>query len=976
MRRVSRSRFEEECRKLNVQQGRAVETIEGPVMVVAGPGTGKTQVIALRVANILRRTHMRPSNILCLTFSVAAATEMRLRLRGIMGPDAYGVTIANFHGFCNDLILDHPLIFEEWGALEHISDIERYRTVNWIIEELPPTMSLVSRKQPHLQTGNILERIAELKREGVTNRAELLRVADAYDRRMGEASKPGTKQHERDRNRAKRFREFLEVFFHYQEALKESRRYDYEDMILVVLEALREHDWLLASLQERYQYILVDEFQDTNGAQAKLLELLTTYAEGVRQDPNLFVVGDDDQAIYRFQGATIRNILALRERFPSAPVIPLTASYRCSQTILNAAGRLIARNTGRLVGNVAGFSKNLTAAGKRRGESPLLFLSESERTEPWLVADLIEERLHRDVHPEDIAVLVRTNAELQPLYDVLRARRIPVRMSGKVDLLLHPKIQQVIAILRAVVHPEQNALLAAALSCDCFACHPADLGRLFLLRRERECTLLELLLSVEDGGRNMEDGRALMRARDVLLALHQKLPVRTVVETLEHLYRDTCLLAEAEKSPEDFVPLQEFFERMKYRAYEQPGFSVQGLLRDLEYFEQPEYRELRLGYEVPHLVTAGVELLTAHQSKGREFSTVILPGFREGHWGDRRPHRQITVPEDLLFGWETEERCIERQEDERRLAYVAMTRARDELLMTCPKELVLGDKVRGAVPSALFAEAGPLPEEERKLHRPGEATTLLAPPVLVSDRAFRTFLTERLERFALSVTALNHFLEDPRTFLAIDLLETPQAKHSFLVYGNAVHEALRKWGLSAQQGTPLLCESFLEAFRMYLREREILTERERERLRALGEEALPRYFAARLSGAQPIVHKVEGTFSTHLRDIPLKGKIDRIDLLHPTSARARIIDFKTGQIKTEREIRGGDYFRQIVFYSLLLEQSRSILKPEAFVLDFVGEGNSAPTERVFDVTAADRREMERLIEAVWAKVLALDFTPL
>ncbi|OGJ81988.1 hypothetical protein A3J91_05625 [Candidatus Peribacteria bacterium RIFOXYC2_FULL_58_10] len=283
--------FEAAYRRLNEAQRAAVDTIEGPVMCVAGPGTGKTEAVALRVANILRKTHARPGNILCLTFSVSAATAMRERLRALIGSDAYGVTVSNFHGFCNDLIGDYPLVFDAWSALEQISDVERYRQVNKIIDQLLPDLILVNRKQPYSRTKEIIACISSLKREGKTDREDLLRIADTYEADLTGRSKEGTKAAEKNLLAARKFREFLEVFFRYQQMLASTQRYDYDDMILYCIRALTEEDWLLAGLQERYQYILVDEFQDTNGAQAQLVSLLTT-SRTPEDKPNLFVVGD------------------------------------------------------------------------------------------------------------------------------------------------------------------------------------------------------------------------------------------------------------------------------------------------------------------------------------------------------------------------------------------------------------------------------------------------------------------------------------------------------------------------------------------------------------------------------------------------------------------------------------------------------------------------------------------------------------
>ncbi len=986
MRPASAKAFEERFAMLNDGQKRAVETIEGPVMVVAGPGTGKTEVVALRVANILRRTHARPSNILCLTFSVSGATAMRERLRALMGADAYGVTIRNFHGFCADLIAENPSVFDAWSAMELISDVEKYRIVNTIIDQLSPHLELVNPKMPHARTKDILSRISDLKREGVTDRERLLAVADEYEQNLAGKSKEGTKAHERNLLTAKKFRDFLQIFFLYEEKLRASQRYDFDDMILYSIEALESEDWLLAGLQERYQYMLVDEFQDTNGAQYRLVDLLTC-ARTPEDAPNLFVVGDDDQAIYRFQGANLKNILSFHERFPHAPVIPLTVSYRCTQQVLNAAESLIAQNSERLVGRIPGLQKDLTAGRQKEGPLPKLLFAPSDASEPWVIADLLEERMRAGVPPEEIAVFCQTNAEVLDLYEVFAARGIPVSVSGKADILAHPFVTQAIAILRAAENPKTDSTLSTALACECFGCHAADLSRISLKAREEKTNMVGILLALDTHGEEwiqLARRRELLAARDVLLDLHEKVRTRTVTETMEALLKQSGLLALARGDGEGkdfdavkFSALQEFFNWVKGRAFENQTFTLESLLSDLSFYDNPDYPDLKLTFNIPHLVERGVALMTAHQSKGLEFDTVILSNFREGHWDKRRNPSSLSIPEDLLFGWEKEQRSYERNQDERRLAFVAMTRAKRELLFICPKDLTTGDKTRSVSPSGFFAEAGKLPEEIRELKDPKKAALLLYEPVRDLDAEMRAFLLERLKDYALSVTALNHFLEDPKMFLELDLLQTPQAKESSLVYGNAVHDALKKWGLSILGGAPLSAEAFLSAFRTYMETREILTDKERARLLKAGEVALPRYYRERISGERPLVHKVEYSVATRFEDIPLKGKIDRIDLLAPDSSNVAVIDYKTGRPKTEGEIRSdGDYFRQLVFYALLLEEKGSLLNAQQFILDFIGEQGEHPVLRPFVISAEELKELKEIIRAAWRKITALDFTRL
>lgn len=972
--------FEKEYARLNPAQKLAVDTTDGPVMVVAGPGTGKTQVLALRVAKILQSTQMRPWNILCLTFSKSGATAMRKRLREIIGSDAYGVTVNTIHGFCNDIITANPSVFESWQSSTQISDVERYRSMNTIIDQVVVGSELLNPKSPYARTRDILGRISQLKREGVTDPEKLESIAKAFDEKMSTKSREGTKAHANNLSSAKKFRELIDLFHRYQAMLQETGRYDYDDMILNVIEALQSEDWLLGNLQERYQYILVDEFQDTNGAQYRMLDILTRDPTPDHR-PNFFVVGDDDQAIYRFQGANLSNILSFRDRFPDAPIIPLTTSYRCTQPILDAAESLISQNTERLVGKVENLDKHLTAFTKETGVPPHMVLSASDMTEPWMIADMVDDRLRDGADPNDIAIIVQTNRELLPLYEVFRAREIPVVLSGKLDLLGHPIVEQVLAILHAVHTPSDDNALSSALACACFACHPADLSSLYLLSRDRKCSLLDCALAADTEDLSLRNTERLIAARDTVLDLHNKRKQRTVVETLEHIYTECALLPDHRNmQPEDFdvmnfAAAQEFFDRIKDRAYEQSSFSFEVFLNDLSYYLNPDYGDLRMTYDLPHLTESGVQLMTAHKSKGLEFHTVIMSNFREGHWDKRRNPPSVSMPEDLLFGWEKEQKQYEQNQDERRTAFVAMTRAKRELVFTCPNELTTGDSIKAVSPSGFFAEAGDLSEQHREVRHPEAMSTLLSQPVREFDEEFTAFLKKRIEHFALSPTSLNTFLEDPLLFLERDLLQKPQAKQPHFAYGNAVHHVLAKWAESVRDGSPMTIEAMVTMFDSHLENKELLTQKEQERLSHLGHTTLNRY-AQRLHPPYPIVHKVEFPISTHLGDIPIKGKLDRIDLLEPNSSAAIVTDFKTGKPKTEKQIVDYGYFRQLVFYDLLIRSGYSIIQPQEYRLEFIGEGTDEAVTRVFTISEQDRKELTEVINAVWTKILALDFTTL
>lgn len=989
--------FDTSYAALNPDQKKAVDTLEGPVMVVAGPGTGKTQVLSLRVANILKKTQANPSNILCLTFSSAGATAMRDRLRQLIGGDAYAVTVNTVHGFCDSIISRNPTAFSEWAAQKSISDLEKYKVMQKMIDKVSNASAIINPKNPYDRIPDLLSRISDCKREGKSLQ-DLHRVADEYDMAMSTKSKEGTKQHTKNLLAARKFREFIDLFARYTSHLEEAGLYDFDDMILSVVKALQEEDWLLANLQERYQYILVDEAQDLNGAQWQVIDLLTTY-ESVPHEPNFFLVGDDDQAIYRFQGANMEHMMAFQQRFPSAPIIVLTTNYRSTQKILDAAGRLIAKNEERLIGRIPGLHKDLKCFDGEAGLEPVLLRPASDTAEPWLIADMVEERIQSGILPEEIAILVMTNNELRPIYDVLRARNLPVILQGKSDLLAHPLVRQIILILKSM-EDESDDAFRHAIGCPSFSCHPADIARITSYQRSENKSFRDVVLALEESTLSLLDKESIITARDTIEDLRCRRASRSVLESLEHVLRGSGIAAVAPTmDPLDLAVIEAFFGFVKQSCLERPTLQLSEFLDDLRFYADEEYGQIRLTYQLPHLVTSGVELLTAHQSKGLEFHTVILSSFREGHWDERQSQTRLALPEDLLFGWQKDTKAFEKHQDERRIAYVAMTRAKRELFMLCPKEFSVGERSRTVSPSAFFAEAGPLPEQDAALKHPERSSLLLFSPNRDLDGELRAYLLEKLQNFALSPSTLSTFLDDPEKFMRVHLLNQPEELSEMSLrsmgYGSAVHWALRAWADAQAKQTPFSYDDFFKAFTWNLHEKNILTTKQREDLTAHAKACLPQYFSEHLEGKHPIIHSLEKEYRAVIDDssiqngsIPLKGKIDRIDLASPTSSSAIIIDYKTGAPKSPAAIRGsieegkvsrtdnGSYFRQLVFYALLIEQAEPLLVPEVFRLDFIGERGEEAIRREFRITQAEKDDLKQLIKDVWKKILDLDFTPL
>lgn len=350
--------FKKAYGQLNKEQKVAVDTIEGPVMVIAGPGTGKTQVLTLRIANILLKTDTRPEQILALTFTENGATNMRKRLANIIGASGYRVRITTFHSFCNDIIQKYPEFFPRIAGSQSSTEVESISIIESLVQTLPLTI-LRPWGDPNLYIKDILKKIEELKREGLGHEEFIKKINEAEKRVRENPDLYHEKGAYKGRMKVE-FQEYLRkieknrelalIYQNYQDKLHELRLYDFSDMILEVMKALGngkmtkgkiEGNELKLTLQEEYQYILVDEHQDTNSAQNRILELLSDFHD----NPNIFVVGDVKQAIFRFQGASMENFLYFKNKYPTSSLIELFRNYRSTQNILDTAHSLIPTDT-------------------------------------------------------------------------------------------------------------------------------------------------------------------------------------------------------------------------------------------------------------------------------------------------------------------------------------------------------------------------------------------------------------------------------------------------------------------------------------------------------------------------------------------------------------------------------------------------------------------------------------------------------
>ena len=446
---------------LDSEQRRAVDHIEGPVAVIAGPGAGKTHILASRIGRILSDTDTQAQHILCLTFTDAAVHALRKRLLSLIGPEAHRVQIFTFHAFCNSIIQDNIELFGKRN-LEPISELELIDLSRKLLESLPPEHPL-RRKQadPHSYERQLRSLFSLMKTEcwtpevihtaiddyltSLPERPEFIYATNGKAFAKGDLKKAAIAQvHER----MERLRAAADLFPTYLQAMQEASRYDYDDMIRWVIDAFEHNQQLLRNYQERYLYFMVDEFQDTNGAQNTILTQLTSYWD----EPNIFIVGDDDQSVYEFQGARLKNLTDFIARYhDTIELVVLPYNYRSSQPILDAATSVILHNQLRVVRQVANLEKKLIAKNPELAnapEAPKIQVFSSRLQEQTAILAQISAWQEAGVNLSDIAILYASHKQVAPLQALLERKGIPFQTKRKTNILTLPLMQQLMELLR------------------------------------------------------------------------------------------------------------------------------------------------------------------------------------------------------------------------------------------------------------------------------------------------------------------------------------------------------------------------------------------------------------------------------------------------------------------------------------------------------------------------------------------------
>jgi DNA helicase-2/ATP-dependent DNA helicase PcrA len=1061
--------FKKELDRLNPAQRAAVEKIDGPVMVLAGPGTGKTHLLAARIGNVLSETDTGAHNILCLTFTEAGVKAMRERLLKFIGPEAHRVGIYTFHGFCSNLIQQNLQYFGK-PDLEPLGELEQIRIIRSLLDGLEQDTPLrQGYHDPYFYEPHLKHLFSAIKAENwelddMEQKigkyiAELPTHPDfVYKRKSGPNKKGDPKQGQVDEEilRMRRLRAAADLFPAYQDALRKERRYDYGDMIGWVLRAFNDFPSLLRAYQERYQYVLVDEFQDTNGAQDAIVRSLVDYWE----KPNIFIVGDDDQAIYEFQGARLRSMTDFFKRYDDVKLVTLTENYRSRQEILNVASTLIAKNELRIGNKLPELAveKKLVASNpdfvagtqvqskglkeqriKGKNIAPPTSSAPASAPDETLAApptggSQIKNREPRienrespvrilsfpDAHQEtgylinqlrkwnaagtpwsEMAVIYARHGQATELRHLLERADIPYQSKRRPNVLNGRPVRQLLDLLHYLQAEYDRPgtgeyLLFRVLHFRCFGLWPHDLARLNRARLANKDvegffpTWRDFLQTPNRWPVDLRDGDAIQVAADWLEDMIGEIGLYPLTEYVERAMNGSGLLPNVLRHPNRAELLQHLATFADFTVAEvarRPRIMLGGLL---ETINQMDENRIQLPLR-SHLDQAeAVLLVTAHSAKGLEFEKVWMLDCAEPRWGKPNGGRksQFKLPDTLTYtGAESED------EARRRLFFVALTRAKTEVVMSIANLDGKGKaQQRVSFLDELVADAGLEIEETGLSAEETMETAILQLQPTDQSRLpglEASAIAELLKDFRLSVSALYSYLNCPTAFFYEKLLGVPDLEREQTLYGSALHDALETYFLRMKRDTSQIFpskEELLFNFESALSKRRgLLTPEGFRNRQRQGRLELASYYDTYRSAWTVDVDVEMLIRNTEVDGIPLVGMIDRVDIL--SDAWVSVVDYKTSgssksslspKIKgpTKSKPHGGNYWRQLNFYKLLYDNRPGNIRrvKEGKISFLLVNSQGKQPEASVSMAPKDQDALRAIMREAWDGIQAQNFT--
>lgn len=912
-----RSAAEEILKGLNPRQEEAVLHGEGPLLVVAGAGTGKTTVLTRRVAHLISSRRAAPSEILALTFTDKAASEMEIRVDRLVPYGFVDVHVSTFHAFGDKLLREFAL---DMGLIPDFRVLTQGESAVFLKQHLfdLPLSKLRPLGNPSKYAEALLAHISRLKDEDISPEKYCEMVAH----KLKSVSAPEEKE------QWERYQEAALAYARYEEIKLQEGFLDFGDQVTLTLKLLRSRPEVLKKIQARFKYILVDEFQDTNHAQFQLVQQLA------RSHRNVTVVGDDDQGIYRFRGASLANILNFLEVYPSAKVISITENYRSTQTILDNAYRLIRYNDPDRLEVRRQISKQLRAQGVA-GSRIRLFNFHLQEEEADFVARKIKEEVQskkRDFG--DYAILVRSNDAARPYLESLNYFQIPWSFSAETQIMRSPYIKTLVSFLKVVADPYDSAYLFHLATSSYYDLTPAEMAPLNHESRISNRPLFEMISHPEKYQElfNRIDEEALKKIKKLRADLKEFLDLSVRESTGRVLYKfleKHGVLSDLARSEswEDVLKaktLAKFFGILKRFSEINLLDHPRAFVEDIESILEGE------SAEVEDLTEDRVHVLTVHKAKGLEFPVVFMVHLVEDQFPARKRGEFLPVPETAQSSM-----MDTHVSEERRLFYVGMTRGKEELYLSW----AMGSAKRARRPSRFILEALGGPKE--MLDVSSSATPLQAielasrvspNPVSLKSDSLSTPIGSDQE-LQLSAYAIDDYLTCPYKYKLSHVLRVPVSSHHSVVYGSAVHEAIKAFNLSKLQEKKFSLEEMLKVFeRAWISEGFQSREHEEKRF-AQGKKVLERFYKDNKGRAAP--KAVEEEFKFYLGKNRIVGRFDAIEERKEGPA---VVDYKTSEVEDqEKADQKAKESLQMGLYALGFEKKYGS-PPQSLELHFVESG--------------------------------------
>ncbi len=932
----------DEEKKLNKEQLEAVTFGDGPLLIIAGAGTGKTTVITERIKYLVSSGKAKPSQILALTFTDKAAREMEERVDVVM---PYGYTdmwILTFHSFC-DRILRQEVI--HIGLDPHYKLMSEAETTQFLIKNLFKFDLRYFRPlgNPTKFVSGILQHFSRLKDEDVSPEEYLYFV---------QRKKNKIKKQKIEKEEIEKYEELAKSYQTYEELKIKEGLMDFGDLIDKTLKLFRTRPHLLRQYQNQFKYILVDEFQDTNYAQNQLAILLA----GKRA--NLTVTGDDDQSIYRWRGAAVSNIIQFKKIFPQDKIIVLTQNYRSTQEILDSAYRLIQNNNPDRLEVKEKINKHLKAVRKIEG-FPIEFLhADRVENEAEMVAKKIKNLKSKikDLEYKDFAILVRANNHVEPFVRALSRWGIPYQFLGPGQLFRQSEVKDLIAYLKVLYNFEDNVALYRVLSMDYFEINPRDLAAINNYARKQNLSLFESCEQVEKiqvAQKTKEQINTFVKMLHRHLGLLRK---ETAGQILYYFLEETGLLKKiAEyKTPGEEKKAQniaKFFDRLRTYEIDHEDASVQAIV---DWFNlSMELGESPLANNIDWFEENRVNLLTVHSSKGLEFRVVFLVNLVSERFPTRIRKEQIPLPEELIK--EILPQGDYHEQEERRLFYVGMTRAEDYLFFTAADYYGEGKREKRLSPF-IFEVLG-------------KGVSSVESPVSPNKMSFLLWQKKEEKKLPLFRQPINFF-----SFSQFEAFENCplQYRYRFLQkiptqpsysqsFGDSVHKTLKEFGQKFKEGTKLTKKDLINLLKINWSSIGYTNKIHEEKAKKQAEKMLINFYkdfkpeTKILFLEQPFTLKITP-------NLKIVGKIDRID--EKEGGIWEIIDYKTGKMLTQKE---ADKSLQMTVYALAaVDKGIFGKKPEDLVLTFyfLDSGEKISTQRTAEQLIQAKKEILKRAEEI------------